>query len=307
MGPTYSKIGAASGSINQLTSSLNDRMNKGDLSLVAALLAKSDGIDNLTPMLATAGNFAKCLAAATTVLGATATLCGHQAMSHFKKIGQEMSESLKKLCELAAVSANLNHQERFPQWVYDFASDQIAVVAYNQELELINNENLERRSRMLNNPGLSFEKAKKEKVANYFFVYHPATDWHAPFNMMIRKTPLPGFVGCTNSIEGLGLYLSEFRKLVGPEAVLHVLLPSAHMYVIEENISIPQELQPMKIVGQRHYSGNPYVHASVEGLREHEIRDVGLVVKPNVIGAWTKVGAAAGGIGAGIAGVWGLS
>jgi hypothetical protein len=305
-----SNFNVAAGSFNEALSKINARMDRNDLSLVQALLATSDGRDAITPMLATAGNWAKYAAAASTVVGATVTLFGADAVSHFKKVAQEMSKSLKELCDVAAVSTNLAHEEKFPQWVYDFVSDQISIASFGRDLEGSNNEDLMRRIQTLGQAKLGRNNATKKRVAHYYFVYHPATDWHAPFNNKMRENRLPGFVGCTNSIDALGIYLVEFRRIIGPEAIIHILLPSAHMYVIEQDITVIKELQPIKITGQVHRSGNPYVHAAIEGLEEADIRDVGCLIKPNVVGAWDKVGAAAGGVGAGIAGgyvgFWGV-
>jgi hypothetical protein len=109
-------------------------------------------------------------------------------------------------------------------------------------------------------------------------------------------------VGCTNNLDLLGLFLVAFRKVIGPEAIIHILLLSAHMYIIEEDITIPAELQPIKFKGQIHRSGNPYVHAAISGLPKSDVQDVGHLIRPNKNGAWTKVGAAAGGIGGVVAG-----
>lgn len=117
------------------------------MSLVQALFATSEGKDTITPMLATASNWAKFAATASTILAATVTLCGADAVSHFKSIAQDMSKSLRELCDVAAVSTNLKHEAKFPQWVFDFVADQISVAAIGQDLEKINNENLARWSK----------------------------------------------------------------------------------------------------------------------------------------------------------------
>jgi len=309
-----SGVNNAGHSIDSTFTKINARMEKGDLSFVQALLASADGKDTITPMLATAGNWAKYAAAASTVVGATVTLFGADAVSHFKNLAQEMSKSLKELCDVAAVSTNLAHEKDFPQWVYNFVADQIAVESFDRDLEKTNNEDLLRRIRQDQGKGTFIYEKKtttsKKPVAHYYFVYHPATDWHATFNQKIRENRLPGFVGCTNSIDALGVYLVEFRKIIGVDAVIHILLPSAHMYVIKEDINVIPELRPLKITGQMHYSHNPYVHAMIEGLDDVDVREVGRLRKPNALGAWDKVGAAAGGLGAGVAGgaagFWGL-
>jgi hypothetical protein len=118
----------------------------------------------------------------------------------------------------------------------------------------------------------------------------------------MRESRIPGFIGCTNSIEVLCIYLVEFRRIIEPEAIIHIQLPSAHTYVIEQEITVIKELPSIKIMGQVHLFGKPYVHAAIEGFEEADGSDVGCLLKPNVVGAWDKVGAAAGDLGAGIAG-----
>lgn len=133
---------------NECLTDLRARQKKGgDLSLVQALFATSEGKDTITPMLATASNWAKFAATASTILAATVTLCGADAVSHFKSIAQDMSKSLRELCDVAAVSTNLKHEAKFPQWVFDFVADQISVATIGQDLEKINNENLARWSK----------------------------------------------------------------------------------------------------------------------------------------------------------------
>lgn len=290
------------GSANEILTKYNARMDKGDLSILSALLASSAGEDNLTPMLNLVSNCAMYFAAVTSIVGVTSALRGSQAASRLQNVAQEMNESLKTMSENAEVSTNLKHQEIFPQLVYEFALDQISLAGSRHELDLANNDNLRERMRMLDGRPSSLVRASRKKVANYYFVFQPATDWHPRFNNMMREQHLPGFVGCTNSLEALGPYLIEFRKLVGPEPILHILLPSAHMYVVEEELIIPADLQPLRFTGQVHSKGSPYVYAAIEGLDKTDIWNVGLLPKPNVLGTWTKVGAAAGGIGAGIAG-----
>jgi hypothetical protein len=298
MGILGYKVDGAADTVNKIMSKINSRMDKGDLSLLQALAASSDGKDMLGPMLATAGNWAKFATAASGIVAVTTTLIGADAMTHCKKVAREMSKSLETLCKSVEVSTNLKHEKDFPKWVYDFVANESS----GRDLININNKSLKRRIKELDCSLPDSSHSEGRDVAHYYFVYHPATDWHAPFSNMVRKEPLPGFVGATDSLDALGLYLIKFRKVVGPEAVIHILMPSAHMYVIKEEITVPAALQPLRITGQKHYSGNPYVHATIQGMDEADLRDIGLLVKPNKLGAGDVAGAVAGGLGAGIAG-----
>ncbi|KAG9512303.1 hypothetical protein KCV07_g9543, partial [Aureobasidium melanogenum] len=72
------------------------------------------------------------------------------------------------------------------------------------------------------------------------------------------------------------------------------------MYVIEENIIIRAELQPIRFESQIYQ--NHSVHEAIAGQHRSHFQNVGRLIRPNKIGAWTEVGEAAGGIRGGIAG-----
>jgi hypothetical protein len=142
-------VNFVTGSVNELTTKINARMERYYLPLVQALLATSDGRDIITLMLVTVGKWAKYAAAASAFVDATVTLFGTDAVSHFKKVAQEMSTSLKELCDVAAVFMNLAHEEIFPQGVYGFVSDQASVASFGCNPEGTNNEDLMRRIQAL--------------------------------------------------------------------------------------------------------------------------------------------------------------
>nr|POE60984.1 hypothetical protein CFP56_64693 [Quercus suber] len=269
----------------------------------AATGAISAAAEQLTPTLQVVQTWARFIGVATSVVALTTTLMGADAVSHFKKLAVEMSKSLRSLCDAAEVSTNLHHEDKFPQWVLDFVSDQITKTVGHDDLDAINSQSL---FDHFHHPAAvepdTDSQQQQAKPAHYFFVYHPGNDWHAPFNSLLRNNPLPGFVGATNNLDALGLFLLDFRKLVGPTAIMHVLLPSAHMYVIPDKITVAQEHLPLRVTGQTHRSGNPYVHASIVGLSDDCITDVGLLPIPNEVTTSTMVGAVSGGIGAGVAG-----
>jgi hypothetical protein len=268
--------------------------------------AVTDGVlESLDPMLKATGHFATFVTGAYGVYALTKTLIAKEAMDHFKKLAVEVSETLKSLCEAAQVSVNLAHQKDFPQWVYHFVSDEVAKVASGEDLEPVNSNSLLGRIKLLGKaePQKDSSNEKETKAPpQYFFVYHPGSDWHAAFNNMIRQKPIPGFVGATNNLNLLGHYLDQFRSFVGPEAVINILFPSAHVYVIEDDINVDGKLHPIRFTGQKHYSGTPFVHMCAIGMDETNVTDLKLLPKYRGISAGRKVGIAAGGIGAGIGG-----
>lgn len=249
-----------------------------------------------------AETFAKYAAAATSIFAVTKILIGLEAEGFLRNAAREMNASLKQLCEAATVSTNLQHQEKFAKHVYQFVRYQIRLHARDDSFEI---------DAMTGPIGLvsrSIGLASKpvthdcpEKPANYFFVYHPASDWHPAFHDMIRSNPLPGFVGACNNLNALGVFLSTFRKAVGSEAVIHILLPSAHMYVLPEEILVSADILPLRMTGQMHMSNQPYCHATITGLDACDVREIGMLPKPKDVDIATTAGAVAAGIGTGLA------
>ncbi|KAJ9618208.1 hypothetical protein H2203_009123 [Taxawa tesnikishii (nom. ined.)] len=86
--------------------------------------------------------------------------------------------------------------------------------------------------------------------------------------------PLIGLVGATDSLGVLGQYLLAFRNEFGRDAVLHVLVPSAHLYVLPDEICVPQELRPLRITGQTNFEGIEYCQATLLGLEMADVRSV---------------------------------
>lgn len=293
-----------------LLNHINKQLEKdGCASLVntIASAASSGVLEPLAPTLSTAAHWAKFASVASGLVAVTATLVGADAMNHFKKLAVEVSKSLKGLCEAAEVSANLQHEDKFPQWVYDFVCDEVSKATAGEDLDSINTRHLLGRIQHPKDSPPSqvvLDKGKRCRP-QFFFVYHPGNDWHAPFNNMLREKPIPGLIGVTNNLNALGLFLNEFRSFIGPEAIINILLPSAHMYVFAEDIVVAKEIHPLNIIGQTHRLGNPYVYLSVQGIEEANLKDVGLIVKPNKLGAGKIVVIGASGLGAGVAGAIG--
>lgn len=270
----------------------------------------SGTLETFTPTLQMARSWVNFATSIASIVAITTVLVGADATSHFKKLGAEMNASLKGMCDAAEVSTNLEHESTFPQWVYDFVLDQVAKAAAPsgglRELADVNDRHLRSCAESSRKDGpikmVDQEKHHEQQApAQYFFVYHPGNDWHGSFNATVRKKPIPGFIGATNNLNALGLYLAKFRDFIGPEAIINILLPSAHMYVIQDEILVSENMQPMRIMGQTHRSGNSYVHATITGVAATDTQDVGLLFKPNDISAATIAGAVAGGIGAGSA------
>lgn len=300
--------------LSGLSTEINKQLeNDGLKKLLESIRATSDAVGDfdvknlngtisaINTTLQFAQNFAAFAGVAASVVAITKTLQGVDAQNQIKRLMGEMATSLKALSEATAVSTNLDHEQNFGKWVYDFVSYQISLYAGSDDLEATNWRSLTSDTGTTTTSTSSSPKQAENKPAHYFFVYHPASDWHPRFNAMVKAKPLPGFVGACNSLSALGLFLPNFRAAIGPSAVIHLLLPSAHMYVLAEEVVVPAEILPLKITGQRHYSNHPYCHATIAGLDECDVQEVGLLPKPNNVGAGTTAGAVGAGVGVGLA------
>jgi hypothetical protein len=270
--------------------------------------------------LGTCGAWVSFAYVASHAFSATRILTGTDAMGHFKKLAVEINTSLKSLCTAAEVSTNLQHQQVFPKWVYDFVSNEILKAERETPRDHYkaarawprSRHSLARFIRLCRHVGMFLFRSGKsfdckpmqgQRPVHYFIVYHPGTAWHAAFNEMLKTKPLRNFIGTTDNIDVLRASLPSIRRCIGPEATIHILLPSAHLYIVPEYVRVPQDIQPLRITGQRHHTGAPFVHVplDLDGQDDSSVRDVGLLPIPNEIGAGTIVCAVAGGTTAGVA------
>lgn len=205
-----------------------------------------DLLDTATRAIDVAQAVAQSVAVAGIALRATTTLSGLEAQRHIEKLMGEMSESLKRLSRTADVSVNLQHQATFHEHVYRFAAYQIKLATPQQP----------------------------DGTPQFFFIYHPSNEWHDSFDERLSAHPLIGLVGATDSLGVLGQYLLAFRNEFGRDAVLHVLVPSAHLYVLPDEICVPQELRPLRITGQTNFEGIEYCQATLLGLEMADVRSV---------------------------------
>lgn len=272
MGGTCSKVSATADAIREVaqdikkqTDVLEDKQFRTILSTIqsvgsdlkAQTEALKDGqVANLLDSLSGTLHFAQSLAQWATLAGGliavTKTLYGIEAERHIKKLTGEISASLKDMAAATQVTTNLHHQTLFHVHVWNFVSHESQVA-------------------------LSCPGTENKIMPHYFFVYHPASDWHPALAELLKTRPLPGFIGAMSNLDALGVFLLEFRTAVGPDPILHVLLPSAHMYVLPEEINVPPALLPLRITGQSHYSNSPYCHATVIGMDRSWLRDVGIL------------------------------
>ncbi|KAF5501651.1 hypothetical protein CGCS363_v007389 [Colletotrichum siamense] len=188
-------------------------------------------------VLDTAGVIAKTLsfnACSDSLFKAVKTLSGGQAHGELIKLGGQIQKNVEQISN--GVDSLNNHQNQkshsFPQHVHDFIAS-----CYDENSEAGEDE--------------------------YFFVYHPGTDWYPAFNRLLKEYPLPKFCGTFHSIGAMSVFLEKFRLVIGPDPTINILVPAVHLFVVPDEIEIPSDLFPIRIRGELHQSGNPYVHVNI--------------------------------------------
>ncbi|GAB7330771.1 hypothetical protein MBLNU13_g02321t1 [Cladosporium sp. NU13] len=187
-----------------------------------------------------------CLRCVSVVTGITSTVSGActayqsitdaKAKSHLETLGQTVSEDVKEVNNSMDTLIGLDEPSKLSEHIYNFV---------RQQAEL---DGLQ--------PG----------TKDLFFVYHPGSNWWPEFDKLLKKSPLAGFCGKTNEIEALIMALVSIRLAVRdkPEQhVFHVLVPSAHLYVITDVIVIPEYLGPISIEGEKDRRNKPFVYVTM--------------------------------------------
>lgn len=248
------------------------------------ILRDIDGaaINSSIQLFAAFGAFAQ---AAVGVCAFANTIFGIAAQQHIAKASKEMAEQLKLIAgslqemnDAAQASLNISYQTNFAQHVYDCT----AMVATRDTT-----------------PG----------EPHYVFVYHPGNEWHPAFERLWRERPIEGCCGLTDNINLLLAWLPAFRKAVTTKARITILMPSAHVYVLTDALTIDPSIGEFHMVGETHHTGTPYTYLSIaenlHGLRPSRIGAMLLVKeKPrgfrHQLAKWTTAPLA--GVGAGLAG-----
>ncbi|KAK4904035.1 hypothetical protein LTR49_026445 [Elasticomyces elasticus] len=262
--------------------------------------ASSGAMNASAPTLQMIGKYA---ALATSATATTTTLVGAGAVNHFRKLAVQMAESLKGMCDAAKISANLEHEAEFARRVHDFVSYQVskatAVDSGLRDLDTFINQQVSTTQRW-NLPEIprasswiAGKVARPSLSKQYFCIYHPSTEWHGRFNALLRREPIPD-IWVTDNLHTMGILLAGLRTVHGPDAIINIsCLP--HTLPIH----VCERMQPIRIIGQSHRSGNPYVHATITGLDAAWIKDIGLLPVPYRLDFATSLGAEVARVGAG--------
>jgi hypothetical protein len=206
---------------------------------------------------ATAASFGTFAAIVLPICAITSTVSGVQAQCHLQALGQEISDELKKVANASETCSSLQYQAHFAQHVYDFAASRIRAAGCHSK-----------------------DHAWESSGSDYFFVYHPGTEWHASFEALLEANPLPSLLGHTHSLELIGHYVSQMRISIGLKATVHILMPSAHMYVIPDDFGVDSALFPIRFEGEIGYSAQPYVWLNMPAVEDSCLHHIGRVPQP---------------------------
>ncbi|KAK5135357.1 hypothetical protein LTR08_005299 [Meristemomyces frigidus] len=169
---------------------------------------------------------------------------GIQAQKFLMKLGTEISENVKALGDSVDILAVHQDQSAFAGHVYDYVS-------------------------------MRAKQAENVNEECYFFVFHPGTDWYPTFYRLNEERPISGLCGLASDVAVLANILVRFRDTMGPTCAIRILLPSAHLYAVPQQIPLPAKLHPLYVEGELHRSGKPYVYVDLPQLSAECLLNVG--------------------------------
>ncbi|KAL1963261.1 hypothetical protein VTN77DRAFT_8484 [Rasamsonia byssochlamydoides] len=138
---------------------------------------------------------------------------------------------------------------------------------------------------------------------DWYFVFHPDTDWHPYFEEKVRKEgPLgKNFCGISNELDALILYMLAVRQVREkkqqrtrqqlPIPVFHLLLPAYTPYVVPDPLIFPEGLHPFRMKGEIH-RGRELVWLNLPGVDRKMLTHIG-VFEPQTT-FWEKLKVATG-------------
>ncbi|KAG9564704.1 hypothetical protein KCU71_g8750, partial [Aureobasidium melanogenum] len=146
-------------------------------------------------------------------------------------------KSLKNLSDVTEVQKNIHYQTQFAAAVHRF-------IEYQHVLHV--------------------KEYSKDPQDAVYFVYHPGNDWHASFHA--EDVAVKGFGGVYDDLPALVEHLRTLRQDPEFSAVIYILLPSAHRYDLTIDLRSDTALLPLKLRGQRDYSGKALCRSYIRGM-----------------------------------------
>ena len=115
------------------------------------------------------------------------------------------------------------------------------------------------------------EQHHSDQIPHYFFIFNPSTTWYAKFDDINRVEPLGDhYLGRRHDLDELVAFIVESaRPRLGPEPVIHILIPTISQLAITESLRFPDEMGPFRIDGQLGESGLPFAYLCAPENEEH--------------------------------------
>jgi hypothetical protein len=124
------------------------------------------------------------------------------------------------------------------------------------------------------------ETHSSDTVSHYFTVFSKGNLWYPKFADLQRSDPLgPSYLGQRTDLDELCAFLAEeVRPRVGPQAILHILMPTIGQISLEEAVKFPEAMHPCSINGELGDAGTPFVYICTPERRDKEcLRDIGVL------------------------------
>ncbi|KAE8147229.1 hypothetical protein BDV25DRAFT_160801 [Aspergillus avenaceus] len=140
-------------------------------------------------------------------------------------------------------------------------------------------------------------KSKIEKSnsdLDWYFVYHPDTDWTYHFEEKLRTKGTLGrnFIGIVHDLDAMVAFMLSVRDVYSARhprrepPFFHLLIPAYEPIIIPTPLLIPEKLHPFRIEGDIH-RGNSLVWMNLPGVDEKFVQNIGVFAPPRTI--WDNI------------------
>ncbi|KEQ71126.1 hypothetical protein M436DRAFT_52118 [Aureobasidium namibiae CBS 147.97] len=194
-------------------------------------------------------------------------------MENLDKRADRLSANMQALSTEITVQGNLHYQREFAKAVYN-------LIQQKRAEQILYPDNY--------------------PTTNYTFqarytIFHPASDWHGNLFALASKDWCDEYFEADhedcildrlrlfNNPEKFATYLHEYgtseviKNTDHTLSVTHILLPSAQPHTLPFILRVPEELHPVRIVGQTDRNGKPYCRACIIGVDPSDIVDIELL------------------------------
>ncbi|KAK0617598.1 hypothetical protein B0T14DRAFT_569091 [Immersiella caudata] len=156
-----------------------------------------------------------------------ALLTSAAAVAHIKRLADQaerMANSLDRISD--NVYSENARGDKFPAYIYSYVRSMI-------------------------------EQHHSDQAPHYFFIFNQSTTWCAKFDDINRVEPLGDhYLGRSHDLDELVAFIVESaRPRLGPEPVIHILIPTISQLAITESLRFPDEMGPFQNEEHLHHIG----------------------------------------------------